>query len=391
MWINRTISPSILKQAAIKPAILLTGARQTGKSSLLKQLVPDAEYVSFDNTALADEAEHSPDSFLKQLRLPVIIDEVQYVPSIFRALKLHIDHERNVSGRYFLTGSQQFSLMQGVTESLAGRIAIFDLSSFSADEIRSASLSPTDLPQRGGFPELWVHPEQETAQFYADYVTTYLERDLRSLINVDSLRVFDRFLRSLALRTAGLLNLSEIAREIGVSANTAGRWLDALIASGIVQLLEPWHTKEAQRLVKTPKLYFRDNGLLCHLLRIHRPTDWRIHAMAGHIWENLVFCELSRFLSSTGAGRDLWFWRQKDGYEIDFILEHNGQTTLLEAKLAERPDKRDVHFERFGRGSDQQGNTRCVVACLQPETRALVQAEFTTFNPLTTSIRAVVS
>lgn len=329
---------------------MVTGARQTGKSSLLRRLAPNAQYVSFDNALLADEAEHNPEAFLKRLANPVIIDEIQYVSSIFRELKRVIDSDRESPGRFFLAGSQQFSLLKGFTESLAGRISIFDLATLSAQELRAATLSPRDLPQRGGFPELWVYPDQQSLRFFGDYITTYLER------------------------------------ELGVSANTAMRWVDALNATGIIRLLEPWHTKEARRLIKTPKLYFRDNGILCHLLRVHQSQDWRTHALAGQIWENFVFNEISRFLEWAGTPHAVWFWRQKDGHEINFVVEHAGITTLIEAKLSERPDKREFRFEKFPVTPSTAPKIRRAVACLQREGRSIGQADFTTFNPLDTSL-----
>jgi predicted AAA+ superfamily ATPase len=380
MWIHREISGILLEQAQFKPALLLTGARQTGKSSLLEKTFPNATVVSLDNLVLAEEANHNPTSFMASLRFPVIIDEIQYAPSLFREFKKHIDTQRNLSGRIFLTGSQKFELMRGVSESLAGRISVIDLSTLSASELRMANFNTEDLVQRGGFPELWKERKQSTLRFYNDYITTYLERDLRSLIQVESLRTFDRFLRALALRVCNLLNLADLGRDLGISAATANRWLDALVASGIVHLLEPWFSQESRRLVKSPKIYFRDNGLLCHLLRIHDPAAWKVHALAGQIWENFVFNELYRFMNCYSSTREVFFWRQKDGHEIDFVIEKNGKVVLIEAKMSENPDKRGLWFDKF----ESHTHVRAV-ACCQQEERLIKREAFFTFNPLLSS------
>lgn len=228
--------------------------------------------VSLDLPSAAAQAEHNPEEFLDQSGDPAILDEVQYAPHLFRSLKLRIDRERHRLGRFLMTGSQKFSLMKAVSESLAGRCAIVELDTLSAAELRAALRaklpSATDLMWRGGFPELHRNPSLRTRDFYGSYIATYLERDVRLALRVSSLRDFERFLRACALRSGQLINLADLARDVGIAGTTARDWLSVLEASNQVILLEPYFSNLGKRLIKTPKLYFRDTGLLCFLLAI---------------------------------------------------------------------------------------------------------------------------
>jgi predicted AAA+ superfamily ATPase len=350
MWIERQISTLIKQQALTRPALLLTGPRQVGKSSLLQKLFPNATCLSFDDRSVALDASSSPETFLSRLSNQVILDEVQYVPEIFRDLKIHIDRHRNDRSRLLLlTGSQKFSLMKNASESLAGRISIFELQSLSAAELRNASISPVALVQRGGYPELWVEQRQSTRRYYSDYFNTYLERDVRSELNVNSLRDFDRCLRAIALRVGSLVNFADIGKDIGISPNTVKAWIGVLESSGIIQLLEPYFDNRNKRLIKAPKIYFCDNGLLCYLLQLRDDEDWRAHLLASKIWENFVFTELTRLAKLNGGDRSLFFWREKSGKEIDFLIEHSNRVELIEAKLAENPNPADGNFSLFTR------------------------------------------
>ncbi|MGD0796077.1 MAG: ATP-binding protein, partial [Acidobacteriaceae bacterium] len=222
--------------------IVLTGARQTGKTSTFRHLFPDYAFVSLDLPTEAEQAEKEPERFLKRNPPPVIIDEVQYAPGLFRHLKVAVDAHRTRNGQFLLTGSQKFTLMKGVSESLAGRVDIVELETLSFAEIREA-LPRTGLETaivRGGFPELYANPDIDSVAFYNSYLATYLERDVRALANVGSLRDFERFLRACALRSANLLNKADLARDVGIAPSTANQWLSMLEASGQAVLLEPW-------------------------------------------------------------------------------------------------------------------------------------------------------
>ena len=243
MWIERLIGKRIERLAAAFPAVILTGARQTGKTSLVKRLFPEHRYVSLDLRLLAEQAEEAPESFLRDHPPPVVIDEVQYAPGLFRHLKVAIDGDRRRKGAFILTGSQKFTLMRAVSDSLAGRCAVVSLPGLCVEEIRAAGRQPEAAPPgellaRGGFPELWAEPAIPAREFYQSYVSTYLERDLRQIVNVGSLRDFERFLRAGAVRAGQLLNKSNLARDVGVAQTTASHWLSALEAGNQVTLVD---------------------------------------------------------------------------------------------------------------------------------------------------------
>ena len=270
MWIPRDLEPRLLRSARTRPAVVLTGARQTGKTSTFRRLFPDHEFVSLDLPTEAEQAEKEPQGFLLRHPAPVIIDEVQYAPSLFRYLKSAIDGNRTGNGQFLLTGSQKFTLMKNVSESLAGRVDVMELETLSLKEIRAVFPETTteSAMVRGGFPELHANPAIDHVAFYNSYLATYLERDVRSLANVGSLRDFERFLRACALRSANLLNKADLARDVGISPSTANHWLSTLDASGQVALLEPWFSNRTKSIVKSPKLYLADTGLLCALLNL---------------------------------------------------------------------------------------------------------------------------
>jgi predicted AAA+ superfamily ATPase len=382
MWIERSLEKNILEQSTFKPILLISGARQSGKSSLLKKLFPMAEYISFDRQNVAEAAEANPEQFLRSIKRPVIFDEIQYVPKLFRDLKIAVDNERDKNAQFFLTGSQKFSLMKSVSESLAGRISVFELDTLSAEELRRANLETDHTVQRGGFPELWAKKGQSSLRFYDDYLVTYLERDLKAIIEVSSLRLFDKFLRILALRVGSLVNYNEIAKDLGASPNTVKSWIHALEVSGLVHTLAPFFSNETKRLIKTPKIYFRDNGLLCHLLRIHNPSEWSTHAFAGAIWENFVFTELFKELAASYTTRALYFWREKSGFEIDFVVDRGSTMQLIECKLNERIDRQSLNFSHFYKIHNKH-LTESYVACLIKETKKIPSFEsISLFNPL---------
>ncbi|MGH9511358.1 MAG: ATP-binding protein [Terriglobales bacterium] len=343
MWITRDIEPRLLRSARTRPIVVLTGARQTGKTSTFRRLFPEHEFVSLDLPTEAEQAEKEPQSFLREHPAPVIIDEVQYAPGLFRYLKVAVDASRNRHGQFLLTGSQKFTLMKSVSESLAGRADIAELETLSLAEMQAAmpKTSPEDALVRGGFPELHANPDIDHVAFYNSYLATYLERDVRSLANVGSLRDFERFLRACALRSANLLNKADLARDVGISPGTANHWLSVLEASGQVVLLEPWFSNRTKSIVKSPKLYVADTGVLCALLNIRTVEDLRQAPAVGAVWETFVFAQLRARERRMGRIGSLFFWRDRTR-EVDFVVDAAGKVDLFEAKWNEVPSVGDT-------------------------------------------------
>jgi len=299
MWIPRQFENVLQTSVTSRPVVVLTGPRQTGKTSLVRRLFPDHAYVSLDLPSEAAQAESDPLSFLARHKGDLIIDEVQYAPTLFRHLKSVVDHSRDRNGQFILTGSQPFQLMRGVSESLAGRADILQLDSLSYAELRAADRAPSieAFVLKGGFPELHERPSLDSSRFHRSYVATYLERDLRMQLQVGNLRDFERFLRACALRTSQLVNRAELARDVGISPTTAGQWLSTLERSGIITLLEPWFSNATKSLVKTPKLHFNDSGLCAFLMGMQTLDDFYISPLAGALWETAVFTEIRKHLA----------------------------------------------------------------------------------------------
>jgi hypothetical protein len=305
----------------------------------VRRLFSEHHYVSLDLPSEAAQAEGDPVSFLARNPLPLIVDECQYAPGLMRHLKREIDAQRHLNGRFILTGSQPFELMAGVTESLAGRAAILTLGGLSYSEVvaSGAAFSVEEFLLRGGFPELYEKPEIDVAGFLQSYIATYLERDLRSQLQVGSLRDFERFLRVCALRTAQVLNRAELARDVGISPSTAGQWLSVLERSGIVTLLEPWFTNSTKTLVKSPKLHFCDSGLCAFLMGITSLEDLYASPLTGALWESCVLNEMQRLLPQHG-GWQLHYWRDRTK-EADFLLHKAGRFLLADAKWSSQPSE----------------------------------------------------
>ncbi|MGB0678239.1 MAG: ATP-binding protein [Polyangiales bacterium] len=336
--------------------MLVTGARQTGKSTLLTHVFPDVPRVSLDLPSEAEAAEARPAAFLAALPKPVILDELQYAPALFRYLKVDIDNNRHQRGRYLLSGSQKFELMQGASESMAGRLGILELETLAIDELHAHAIHPsvTDFIVRGGFPELWRDPNIDPTLYHRAYLSTYLERDLRQIMQVRSLRDFERFLRLLAARSGALLNKSELAKEVGVAVSTIGDWISVLQSSGQITLLEPYYRNLTQRVIKSPKFYFNDTGLLCHLLGLDAASASR-DPWVGPLFESFVIGQLRRWLATrTGPAGTLFYYRDRRGLEVDVLLESGGALTAMEIKASERPSPSDAkNLLRLRQGLDR--------------------------------------
>ncbi len=347
MWIPRRIEPLLRERVATRPVVLLTGARQTGKTSLVRRLFPDHDFVTLDLPSEAEQAERDPASFLARRPPPLIVDEVQYAPGLFRHLKVAVDRDRSSCGRFILTGSQPLRLMASGADALAGRVDIVELEPLSFAEAKAArpELTPEDFLVRGGFPELHANPRIESRGFLQSYVATYLERDLRQLLRVARLRDHERFLRALALRSAQLLNRADLARDVGISGSTAGAWLSVLEASHQTALLEPWFGNPTSSLVKRAKIFLRDAGLTAFLCGIHTVDALTASPLAGALWETLVCSEIRRGQLNRSGGWNLHFYRDRAG-EADFLVHQAGRFHLGDAKWTELPGPRDARALR---------------------------------------------
>jgi len=315
------------------PVVVITGPRQSGKSTLVRHAFPEHRYVSLEDLDQREFAETDPRGFLNQFSNGAILDEAQRCSALFSYLQTHVD-DRQLPGEFILTGSQQFGLLSGITQSLAGRAALLTLLPMTYDELQHARKVGRNLDKilfDGAFPPIFdrgldPHP------WYGNYVRTYLERDVRQLINVRDLGTFQRFLKLCAGRTGQLLNLSSLANDCGITHNTAKAWISVLEASYIVHLLPPHHQNFNKRLVKTPKLYFLDTGLACWLLGIRNSEQLATHVQRGALFETWVISELLKARYNAGETSNLYFWCDRSGHEVDLLIDQGTHLSLLEIK-----------------------------------------------------------
>jgi hypothetical protein len=315
------------------PVVALTGPRQSGKTTLACAAFADLPYVSLENPAQREFAESDPQGFFGKYADGAVIDEAQRCPELFQWLQGIVDEARR-PGHFILTGSQQFGLLSGISQSLAGRVAMLNLLPFSAAELRGVHLLPSALDDalyRGSYPPIYDR-NLDPGIWYANYVQTYIERDVRQLINVRDLSQFQRFLRLCAGRTGQLLNLSALGEEAGVSHNTAREWLSVLEASFIVHRLPPHHHNYNKRLVKTPKLYFYDSGLAVWLLGIESAAQISTHPQRGALFETWVVAEYLKKRLNTGRPSNLSFWRDRSGHEVDLLVSEGGSVYPVDIK-----------------------------------------------------------
>jgi len=333
--IKRDITAKLMQLAGKFPVVSLTGPRQSGKTTLLKNVFPAKPYVSLEDLDVRQFAAEDPRGFLATYPDGGILDEVQRVPDLFSYIQGIVD-EHNLPGEFILSGSQNFLLMQNISQSLAGRIAVLRLLPFNNIELSSTDFANQLLEERiftGAYPRIY-DKQIEPADFYSSYIQTYIERDIRQLKNIHDLNLFSRFLKLCAARTGHLLNISSLASDCGISTFTAQAWLSLLQSSYIVYLLRPHHENFSKRLTKMPKLYFYDTGLATHLLNISESKQLQTHNMRGPLFENLIITEILKHYSNAGQEAPCNFWRDKTGHEIDCILDLPDMLKIIEIKSA---------------------------------------------------------
>lgn len=331
--IPRNAESTLREHAKGYPVIAITGPRQSGKTTLARAVFADRPYVSLENPAAREFAETDPQGFFKQYADGAVIDEAQRCPTLFQTMQGIVDDALK-PGHFIVTGSQQFGLLTGISQTLAGRVAMHQLLPFSAAELRRVERLPDDLDTalfNGAYPPVYDR-DLDPSGWYANYVQTYLERDVRQLINVRDLTQFQRFLRLCAGRSGQLLNQSALGEETGVSHNTVRDWLSVLEASFIIHRLPPYHRNFNKRLVKTPKLYFYDTGLLTWLLGIEDARQIRTHPLRGALFETWVVSEFAKKRLNTGRPPHLSFWRDRSGHEVDLLLPEGASVRPVEIK-----------------------------------------------------------
>lgn len=381
MYLPRTLERFALIASQQFPALLVTGARQVGKTTFLRHLSEaDRSYVTLDDPLVLDLARRDPALFLQRFRPPLLIDEIQYAPELLPYIKMDVDGDRR-AGAFWLTGSQQFHLMRGVSESLAGRVAVVNLLGLSrrelmgrggedppflptASEVAERQRSGGRLPLhelyrliwRGSFPAIALNAEMDRDLFFGSYLQTYLQRDVRDLARVGDEMAFLRFLRIAAARTGQSLNLTQFARDADIAVNTAKSWLSIMQASGIVYLLEPYHSNLSKRLIKTPKLYLLDTGLAAYLTEWSSPETLEAGAMSGAILETWMLSELLKSYWHQGRRAPFFYYRDRDGKEIDLLIVQDEMIYPLEFKRTASPSPADVrHFQALQKLKAQVG------------------------------------
>ena len=356
-YIHRTLEKQLARAFRHFPAIILTGPRRAGKTTLLRKTFPKAAYHLVEDPDVISRVRTDPRSFLDEMRGPTILDEIQNVPELLRYIRSRIDARPERMGRWLLTGSRDAPLMHGVTESMAGRAAVFQLLPFSTQETPKVSLL------RGGYPEVLARPAAASIWF-SSYTQTYLERDVRGASAIRDLATFRRFMALVASRCGQMLNRTDIAAPLGVSVPTISAWLSILEMTGQIALVPPFYENFGKRLVKSPKLYFVDSGLACHLLGIETKRSLRTSPFLGPIFEGFVAAEIIKRQINTGRRRSLYYFRDRQGLEVDFVVPAGDRRLLMVEAKASRTvtpaAARSVERLRRSVGGGDAGDTSCI-------------------------------
>lgn len=393
-YIARNLEKVVLEVTKEYPVVLVTGPRQVGKTTMLQKLMEgtDRNYVSLDDLNERNLAKTDPEMFLQLHKPPILIDEVQYAPELFVYIKIHVDKYHN-AGDFWLTGSQVFKLMSGIQESLAGRVAVLSLTSLSQAEICGGEMQPFTLDIeklsvrrkerteadtgvifdrifRGSMPAIVSEKNSNSQIFYSSYLTTYIERDVRELTDaIDSLK-FLHFITAVAARCGQILNIAEIARDADINQKQAKSWLGVLETLGLIFYLHPYSNNMLKRLVKTPKLYFYDTGLVCYLTKWSSAETLQSGAMNGAILENYVVAEIRKTYLNCGKDPYMYYYRDKDAREIDIILEHDGVLNPIEIKKSANPGSELIKvFKLLDKSSAKR--SKGAVVCMKPELSAI--------------------
>lgn len=363
MYINRHLENVIKKAEQMFPVVLVTGPRQVGKTTILKNLKPDVQYITFDDPIMLHSAKTEPGNFFKTID-KAVIDEVQYAPELFKYIKMIVDNNQ-LQGQFFLTGSQQFHLMKNVSESLAGRIGILNLLGLSLREIYNVKFNENFIPTQSYFKnrqkdlkkfsykQVWniiwkgsmpamYSKKNDWSLYYSTYLKTYLERDVRDLTQIGDEMKFLQFMTVIAANTGKLLDMASVSRDVGVSQPTVQRWLSVLQTSNIIRLIYPYSNNIIKRAIKTPKIYFLDTGLCAYLTKWTTPEVLETGAMAGPIFETFVISEIIKSYYNAGKEPPLYFYRDKDNKEIDLLILENGLLYPIEIKKTSDPVSKDI-------------------------------------------------
>lgn len=329
----RDITPKVVEALDKFPIVGIMGPRQSGKTTLCQLLQPTFTYVNLEDLSLRSFAKSDPKGFLETYKNGVIIDEIQYVPELFSYLQVYTD-QRKINGEYLITGSQHFLLSQHIAQSLAGRIALFHLLPLSLNELQQGEFNFEnweDYAIRGSYPRKWLN-DIDSFEFYGNYLNTYIERDVRLLKNIMNLDTFQKFIRLLAGRTGQLFNQSSLGNELGLDNKTVNSWMTLMEASFIAFRLSPYHTNFNKRIVKTPKVYFYDTGLLAYLLGIRSKQDVEVHFAKGQLFENFIILEKMKTAWNYKTHEQFYFWRDSSGNEVDLLIEDGLKLQAVEIK-----------------------------------------------------------
>jgi predicted AAA+ superfamily ATPase len=391
MFKERTLKKAIKRASSFFPVVLITGPRQVGKTTVFENCESKSRnYITLDTFEMQEMAKKDPQRFLERYRTPLLIDEIQYAPQLLPYIKTIVDKEKK-KGMFWITGSQQFNLMANVSESLAGRVGILNLQGFSQSEKDNMPNTSPFLPEKkllmakektvkgvndifhriwkGSYPALYIGSDKDWKMFYDSYIQTYIERDVKQITKVSNELLFINFIKVLAARTSQLLKYANIGAEVGVNETTVKSWLSILQTSGLIYLLQPYSNNLTNRIIKTPKVYFLDTGLVCFLTKWNTPDTMENGAFSGAILETYVVSEILKSYWHNGESPAMYFYRDKDKREIDIVIEENGKLYPLEIKQKTNPNESDIkNFTALSQFKKEisPGGVLCLSSSWQP-------------------------